>query len=95
MVIFIVEEAWGGLDMSLFEKFVETMFPGLSSEMKWYKVMQGSLCVTFTALKDYEKDLILLTKQKLSFLRLMGIIGVKINENDIFHQSEDKRYILI
>ena len=92
MVIFEVEEAWGELDMSLFEKLVETMFPGLSDEMKWYKVMIGSLYVTFTAPKDYEEDLISLTKQKLSFLRLMGIIGMKINENDIFHQSEDKRY---
>ena len=92
MVIFELEEAWGELDMSLFETFVETMFRGLSNEMRWYKVVPGSLCVTFTAPKDYEEDLISLTKQKLSFIRLMGVIRVKINEKDILHQSEDKRY---
>ena len=92
MVIFELEEAWGELDMRLFETFVETMFPGLSSKMQWYDVVPGSLCVTFTAPKDYEEDLISLTKQKLSFIRLMGIIRVKINGKDILHQSEDKRY---
>ena len=87
MVIFELEEAWGELDMSLFETFVET-----SDEMKWYKVVPGSLCVTFAVPKDYEEDFLSSTKQKLSFIRLMGIIRVKINGRDILHQSEDKRY---
>ena len=92
LVIFELEEAWGELDMSLFETFVETMFPGLSSKMQWYDIVPGSLCVTFAAPKDYEEDLISLTKQKLSFIRLLGIIRVTINGKDILHQSEDKRY---
>ncbi len=92
MVIFELEEAWGEVDMSLFETLVETMFPGLSSKMKWYDVVPGSLCVTFTAPNEYEEALISLTKEKLSFIRLMGIVRVAINGNDILQESEDKTY---
>ena len=92
MVIFELEEAWGEVDMSLFETLVETMFPGLSKEMKWYKVVPGSLCVTFTAPVDYEEALISLTKEKLSFIRLMGIVRVAINGKDILQEREDETY---
>ena len=91
-VFFKLKRNHSKINMKCFELLVKSLYPDLCKKMQWFEVVPGSLCVTFTAPKYYEKDFISLTKQKLSFIRLMGIISVKINGKDILPQSEDKRY---
>ena len=68
------------------------MFPGLSSEMKWYKVVQGSLLVSFITSHDNEATLFSMIEQKRSFITLVGVISLKLNEKVVFNSNESRMF---
>ena len=87
-VVFELEDAWGVIDMKLFETFLETLFPNLSKEINWYKIVSGSLLVTFVTSKNNEESLRSAIEKKHEFILQLGVIFVKLDEATIFKGSK-------
>ena len=91
-VIFKLQDTWGELSMNVFEKLIENLFPSISNEMSWYKIMPGSLCITFVTCEENCDLLILLSKQKLTFIQLLGVFHLTVHDTPILEKGEDKAY---
>ena len=87
-MVFELEDAWGVIDMKLFETFLETLFPNLSKEINWYKIVSGSLLVTFVTSKNNEQSLCSAIEKKHEFILQLGVIFVKLDEATIFKGSK-------
>ena len=73
--------------MTRFETLLETLFPTLCKEMSWYKVEKGSVVLTFIALQGHEDTFASMIQQKQSFIKLTGVIRLKINEKVVFDSN--------
>ena len=80
-IILKVHKRWGKLAMKLMEQLIDTLFPDI--ETHWYKVMPGSLCVTFLALVDNAEVLVMLGTQNIPFLKLLGGFHLTVDSTSI------------
>ena len=89
-IILKVHKRWGKLAMKLMEQLIDTLFPGI--ETRWYKVMPGSLCVTFFALVENTEVLVLLGTQSIPFLKLLGGFHLTVDSTSILQGKENPEY---
>ena len=89
-IILKVHKRWGKLAMKLMEQLIDTLFPGI--ETRWYKVMPGSLCVTFLALVENTEALVLFGTQSIPFLKLLGGFHLTVDRTSIFNREENIEY---
>ena len=89
-IILKVHKRWGKLAMKLMEQLIDTLFPGI--ETRWYKVMPGSLCVTFLALVENTEALVLFGTQSIPFLKLLGGFHLTVDRTSILNREENIEY---
>ena len=93
VVVFKLQNAWDKKSMKLFDILVQTLFPLEShNKMKWYEIGPGSVCITLIAQKQISGYLILTSKRKLVFMKLVGIFSLKISDTIVFDDDENKSF---
>ena len=92
LIVFKLHNVWGQKPIALFKVLLETLFPNLSDEMKWYKVEPGSICITFFAYSHISKVLVSLSEQKAHFMRLIGVFNLQINDVTVLNNNENEDY---
>ena len=92
LIVFKLQNVWGQKPMALFEVLLETLYPNLSDEMKWYKVEPGSICITFSAYSHISKALISLSERKSYFMRLVGVFNLQISDVTVLNDDENEEY---
>ena len=78
--------------IALFEVLLETLYPKLSDEMKWYKVEPGSICITFSAHSHIFKALVSSSEHKAHFMRLVGVFNLQISDVTVLNDDENEDY---
>ena len=92
LIVFKLQNAWGQKPIALFKVFLETLYPNLSDEMKWYKVEPGSICITFSAYSHISKALISSSERKAHFMRLVGVFNLQISDVAVLNDDENEDY---
>ena len=92
LIRFKLQNVWGQKPIALFEILLETLFPNLSDEMKWYKVEPGSICITFSAHSHISKALVSSSEHKAHFMRLVGVFNLQISNVPILNDDENEDY---
>ena len=92
LIVFKLQNVWGQKPIALFEMLLETLFPKLSDEMKWYKVEPGSICITFSAHGCISKDLVSSSEHRAHFMRLVGVFNLQISDDTVLNGDENEDY---
>ena len=69
---------WGQKSIFLVQQLIVMFIP--SEELQWFKVIPGSIIMTFIISEHMILPFIEKSKKKLEFMRLMGIISLKIGD---------------
>ena len=92
LIVFKLQNVWGQKPIALFEVLLETLFPNLSDEMKWYKVEPGSICIIFSAYSHISKALVSSSEQKAHFMMLVGVFNLQIGDVTVLNDDENEEY---
>ena len=92
LIVFKLQNVLEQKPMALFEVLLETLYPKLSDEMKWYKVEPGSICITFSAHSHIFEALVSSSEHKAHFMRLVGVFNLQINDVTVLNDDENEDY---
>ena len=91
-VVIEMQDAWGEHPLILVEQLVKHLFMHYSHEVNWFKVVPGSICLMFVARKEVCQSLITSSRQKLEFMRLMGVFSLQIGSEYVLQEDENESY---
>ena len=91
-VVIEIENAWGEHPLILVEVLIKHLFMHYSHEVRWFKVISGSICLRFVAPNDICQSLITSSRQKLEFMRLMGVFSLQIGSEYVLQEDENESY---
>ena len=92
-VVIAAEGLWGMQSIFLIEELVKMLFPMRHpDELQWFKVIAGSVIMTFIISECMILPFIEKSKKKLEFMRLMGIISLKIGDEFVIKSQENKMF---
>ena len=90
LIVLKLHKTWGNASINVVQRLMDTLFPGI--ETHWYKVMPGSLCVTFFALVENTEALVLFGTQSIPFLKLLGGFHLTVDSTSILEGKENPEY---
>ncbi len=83
-IVIAAQGLWGLQTILLVEQLVGVLFPqslySNHSELQWFEVIPGSIIMTFIISKHMILPFLKKSKKKLEFMRLMGVISLKIGD---------------
>ena len=92
-VTIVLEKTWGKQKLWLVEELVKTLFDlNNPDECQWFKVKPGSVIVTFLTPKYLLMLYIVNSVKKLQFMRLIGIISLKLGSICILNEREEDNF---
>ena len=92
LIVFKLQNSWGKKAIGVVEILLKTLFPNFNHKMNWYEIRPGSVCIMFYAHEQISEALITTSKQKLVFMRLVGVFDLKIGDAIIMEEDENKNY---
>ena len=92
LIVFKLQNSWGNKAIGVFETLLKTLFPKLSHKMNWYDIRPGSVCIMFYAHKHIFEALATSSKQKLVFMRLVGVFDLQIGDAIVMKEDENRNY---
>ena len=92
LIVFKLQNSWGKKAIGVVEILLKTLFPNFSDKMKWYEIRPGSVCIMFHAHEQISEALVGTSKQKLVFMRLVGVFNLQIGDAIIMEEDENKNY---
>ena len=92
IVIIKLQKPWRKRQIRLVERLTESLFPGNSGAFEWFRVMNGSVYVMFLVPKEKTKSLVATSRQKLQFMRLMGVFSLQIGNTHVLNEDENKSF---
>ena len=90
-----LQKAWGRQNLYLVKQLVQTLFADdlqHSDRLQWFSVTTKCFIVGFLAPVQLEINLIKCSRMKLKFMKLTGIIGLEINNEQILIEDEDDMF---
>ena len=92
-VVIAAEGLWGMQSIFLIEELIKMLFPmRYPDELQWFKVVSGSVIMTFIISERMILPFIEKSKKKLEFMRLMGIISLRIGDEFVIMNQENKMF---
>ena len=92
IVIIKLQKPWRKRSIKLVERLAESLFPDNSRMFEWFRVMIGSVYVMFLVPEEKNEFLIATSRQKLQFMRLMGVISLQIGSTRVLNEDENKSF---
>ena len=92
LIVFKLQNSWGNKAIGVFETLLKTLFPKLSHKMNWYDIRPGSVCIMFYAHEKIFEALATTGKQKLVFMRLVGVFDLQIGDAIVMKEDENRNY---
>ena len=92
IVIIRLQKPWKKRSIKLVERLAESLFPDNSRMFEWFRVMIGSVYVMFLVPEEKNEFLIATSRQKLQFMRLMGVISLQIGSTRVLNEDENKSF---
>ena len=90
IVIIKLQKPWKKRSIKLVEKLAENLFPG--NRNTWFRVMDGSVYVMFLVPEEKTESLVATSRQKLQFMRLMGVISLQIGSTRVLSEDVTKSF---
>ena len=82
--------------LKLVEALIESLFPReLTDGFKWYSVLPGSVCVVFLVPYSIQEALIQYSKQKISFMRLVGVFNLQVGDAYVLQDKEPETFTFL
>ena len=100
-VLISLENSWGKQSVWVVKQLIVQLFSlEHPDQCQWFRIISGSLLIIFLAAKHLEQMLVENSKKKVQFMKLMGILRLKIGEKYINVLTDDEPlykspYILI
>ena len=92
IVIIKLQKPWKRRSIKLVEKLMESLFPGNSCSFEWFRVMIGSVYVMFLVPEEKTESLVATSRQKLHFMRLMGVFSLQVGSTRVLNEDENKSF---
>ena len=92
IVIIKLQKSWSTESITLVERLAESLFPGNKRTFEWFRVMIGSVYVMFLVPEEKAEFLVATSRQKLQFMRLVGVISLQIGSTRVLNEDENKSY---
>ena len=93
-VAIMLANLWQTCSVSLVERLMQVVFSlKHSDELQWFKVISGSLIIAFVTPKNKKRHLIENSQKKIEFMRLLGVISLKVGGDYVF-KSDGSDYNL-
>ena len=92
IVIIKLQKPWRKRSIKLVERLAESLFPGNSRTFEWFRVMIGSVYIIFLVPEEKTESLVATSRQKLQFMRQMGIISLQIGSTRVLNEDENKSF---
>ena len=92
IVIIKLQKPWRKRSIKLVERLTESLFPDNSRTFEWFRVMIGSVYVMFLVPEEKTESLVATSRQKLQFMRLMGVISLQIGSTRVLNEDENKSF---
>ena len=92
IVIIKLQKPWRKRSIKLVERLAESLFPDNSRTFEWFRVMIGSVYVMFLVPEEKTESLVAISRQKLQFMRLMGIISLQIGSTRVLNEDVTKSF---
>ena len=87
-VIFKLTGFWPSVTIKRFQRFVDHVFEANSSALTHIHVKQGCICVTWYARKSAIASLAARAKEKVLFMRHVGVLSLSVGDTVILEQEE-------
>ena len=92
IVIIKLQKPWKKRSIKLVERLAESLFPDKSHTFEWFRVMIGSVYVMFLVPEEKTGSLVATSRQKLQFMRLMGVISLQIGSTRVLNEDKNKSF---
>ena len=89
----LLANVWQSSSIVMVEKLVQKIFKlKHPDECPWFRVIIGSVLAVFIAPKHMKKNLIDTSKKKVEFMKLIGIISLKIGDEYVIKEANNDDY---
>ena len=89
----LLANVWQSSSIVMVEKLVQKIFKlKHPDECPWFRVTIGSVLAVFIAPKHMKKNLIDTSKKKVEFMKLIGIISLKIGDEFVIKEANNDDY---
>ena len=89
----LLANVWQSSSIVMVEKLVQKIFKlKHPDECPWFRVIIGSVLAVFIAPKHMKKNLIDTSKKKAEFMKLIGIISLKIGDEYVIKEANNDDY---
>ena len=92
IVIIKLQKPWKKRSIKLVERLMESLFPGNSRTFEWFRVMIGSVYVMFLVPEEKTESLVATSRQKLQYMRLLGVISLQIGSTHVPNEDENNSF---
>ena len=92
-ISFLFANVWQSSSTEMVETLVQKIFKlKHPDECPWFRVIIGSVLAVFIAPEHMEKDLIETSKKNVEFMKLIGIISLKIGDEYVIKEANNDDY---
>ena len=88
----VMEKAWGSQTLCLVEELIKVIFGLRKDECQWFRVRPGSVILDFLVPQSLIMPIIVRCVSKMEFMRLIGVIGLRIGTILVLREHEDKNF---
>ena len=92
IVIIKLQKPWRKRSIKLVERLAESLFPDNRCAFEWFRVMIGSVYVMLLVTEEKTKSLVATCRQKLQFMRLMGVVSLQIGSTHVLNEDENDNF---
>ena len=86
-VVFKLTGFWPSVTIKHFKRFVDQIFGAESSALTHIRVKDGCICVSWFTRKSILSSLIALARQKVEFMRHVGVLRLSIGDTVVLDQE--------
>ena len=92
IVIIKLQKPWRRRSIKLVERLAESLFPDNRCAFEWFRVMIGSVYVMLLVTEEKTESLVATCRQKLQFMRLMGVVSLQIGSTHVLNEDENDNF---